>query len=145
MRPHYRSRLSVLNIDDLEHLIDVNHKVDANDPSFYKLIQYGRHEDNNLEADQTSDDYSVTDIELLFWIQSKGQKGIHRHPTLIEKLHKLLKAFQFVGTAENQVILGESVLLPKQCFVMLVAIWEKQHGRVSVTILVSDKAILKSM
>lgn len=58
MRPHYRSKLSVLDIDDLEDLIEVNHKIDANDPGFYRPSQGNR---NDLHHLQVESDYSSED------------------------------------------------------------------------------------
>lgn len=55
MRPHYRSKLSVLEIEDLEDLIEINHKIDANDPGFYRPSQGNRNELHHLEVES---DYS---------------------------------------------------------------------------------------
>lgn len=58
MRPHYRSKLSVLDIDHLDDLIDINHKIDANDPTFYRPNQGNRNELHHLEIES---DYSSPD------------------------------------------------------------------------------------
>lgn len=62
MRPHYRSKLSVLEIEDLGDLIEVNHKIDANDPMFYRSNQGNRNELHHLEVG--SDYSSQEDVTL---------------------------------------------------------------------------------
>lgn len=61
MRPHYRSRLSVLDIDDLEDLIRLNHKIDANDPNFYKPIHGNRGEIHHIDVNDSYSDCSDDD------------------------------------------------------------------------------------
>lgn len=56
MRPHYRSRLSIMDIYDFEQLIRVNHKIDASDPNFYKSPTSGRGDVNHLEAEESYDE-----------------------------------------------------------------------------------------
>lgn len=63
MRPHYRSRLSVLNIKDLDHLIEVNHKIDANDPTLYRSCHPSKGEVNHLRADNSCSDYSDNEAD----------------------------------------------------------------------------------
>lgn len=56
MRPHYRSRLSIMDIYDLEQLIRVNHKIDASDPSFYRSPSNVRGDMHHLEAEDSDDE-----------------------------------------------------------------------------------------
>lgn len=63
MRPHYRSRLSVLDIENLEDLIEVNHKIDANDPGFYRP-QEGRKEVHHLDLGESDSDNSTEESTL---------------------------------------------------------------------------------
>lgn len=56
MRPHYRSRLSTITVEDLEHLIELNHKIDANDPFFFKPLNGTRNDVNHLTVEES--DYS---------------------------------------------------------------------------------------
>lgn len=62
MRPHYRSKLSVLDIDNLEDLIDINHKIDANDASFFRSNQGNRNELHHLEVE--NDNSSEDDVTV---------------------------------------------------------------------------------
>lgn len=77
MRPHYRSRLSVLDIENLEDLIEVNHKIDANDPGFYRP-QEGRKELHHLEVDESDseDSYQEPTIHSLKVNQSDKKKTV---------------------------------------------------------------------
>lgn len=56
MRPHYRSKLATTRVHNLEHLLDLNHRIDANDPSLYRSGHNVRNEMHNLEAQSNSDD-----------------------------------------------------------------------------------------
>lgn len=72
MRPHYRSKLSVINVDDLEHLIRLNHRIDANDPSFCKPLYGTRSELHHIKAtDDSFSDYTEEDEIPIQAIQRK--------------------------------------------------------------------------
>lgn len=71
MRPHYRSRLSVMDIYDLEHLIRVNHKIDANDPNFYRPLNNVRTEIHNIEAFGSEHEYSEEENVQLNMLHKK--------------------------------------------------------------------------
>lgn len=74
MRPHYRSKLSVINIEDLDHLIEINHKIDANDQTLYRTGQGSRLEIHHLGAENDSDDYSEEDDPPICTVQNRQQQ-----------------------------------------------------------------------
>lgn len=49
MRPHYRSKLACFRVDNLAQLVDLNYRIDANDPSLHQ--PGSRHAVQNLEAE----------------------------------------------------------------------------------------------
>lgn len=53
MRPHYRSRLSTVDVEDLEHLIELNHKIDANDPFFFKSPHGDKNDVHHLAVEES--------------------------------------------------------------------------------------------
>lgn len=64
MRPHYRSKLSIMEIDDLEHLIKINHKIDACDPNFYRCPTTQRNDVHHIEPEDSESDSSEEDVPL---------------------------------------------------------------------------------
>lgn len=74
MRPHYRSRLSIMDIYDLEHLIRINHKIDASDPNFYRTNNTGKNEVNHIEAEDSGEEDSDFDEAPVQTIQ-KSQRN----------------------------------------------------------------------
>lgn len=47
MRPHYRSKISIVRVRDLEHLIQLNHRIDAADSSFQIHNEFRNTEQRN--------------------------------------------------------------------------------------------------
>ncbi|XP_062714198.1 calponin homology domain-containing protein DDB_G0272472-like [Aedes albopictus] len=71
-----RSKLSVIDIEDLDHLIEINHKIDANDQSLYRTGQVSRPEIHHLEAEEDSDDcYSEEEDTPVCVIQNRQQQN----------------------------------------------------------------------
>lgn len=94
MRPHYRSKLSVIDIEDLDHLIEINHKIDANDQSLYRTGQVSRPEIHHLEAEEDSDDcYSEEEDTPVCVIQNRQQQPESK-PQQLEKGSKQPTGFR---------------------------------------------------
>lgn len=72
MRPHYRSKLATKRVRNLDHLLDLNHRIDANDPSLYRTGHSMRNEVHNIEAQSNSDsEYSSTEECTINALQRK--------------------------------------------------------------------------
>lgn len=70
MRPHYRSKLATKRVHNLEHLLDLNHRIDATDLSLYRSGINTRNEVHNIdirsnsEEDNSSfEDYAINAIQ----------------------------------------------------------------------------------
>lgn len=89
MRPHYRSKLSVITIEDLDHLIEINHKIDANDQTLYRTGQNLRPEVHHLEAEDDSEDYDSEEEDAhVYAIQNRQQQPGGKPPHTSENKPK---------------------------------------------------------
>lgn len=72
MRPHYKSKLATTRVKNLEHLLDLNHRIDATDPNLYRSGQTTRNEIQNIDAQGGSEnEYSSTDDYFINALQRK--------------------------------------------------------------------------
>lgn len=72
MRPHYRSKLATKRVRNLEHLLDLNHRIDATDPNLYRSSFNARNEIHVLDAENHSDDdYSAPEEPTVNFVQRK--------------------------------------------------------------------------
>lgn len=83
MRPHYRSKLATTRVRNLEHLLDLNHRIDANDLSLYRTGQNTRNEVHNLDAqsyseneNSSSDEYAVNTLQRKTKTGRETQKAV---------------------------------------------------------------------
>lgn len=56
MRPHYRSMLATTRVRNLEHLLDLNHRINATDLSLYRSGNNLRNEIHNIDAQSCSEE-----------------------------------------------------------------------------------------
>ncbi|XP_062704244.1 uncharacterized protein LOC134286619 [Aedes albopictus] len=57
MRPHYRSKLACFSIRDLDQLVQVNYRIDANDPSLHPIgPKYSVHNIENQDVSESEDE-----------------------------------------------------------------------------------------
>lgn len=74
MRPHYRSKLATKRVRDLEHLLDLNHRIDATDPNLYRSSQNSRNDVYNINShvySNSEEDYSSTEEFAINALQRK--------------------------------------------------------------------------
>lgn len=71
MRPHYRSKLATVRVSNLEKLLDLNHRIDANDPSLYRSGQGLRNEVHNIDAQSNSDSEYSSEEYVVNALQKK--------------------------------------------------------------------------
>lgn len=72
MRPHYRSKLATTRVRNLEHLLDLNHRIDATDLSLYRSSSNMRNDIHNIEAQSYSEgDNSSVEEHVINALQRK--------------------------------------------------------------------------
>lgn len=89
MRPHYRSKLATTRVHNLEHLLELNHRIDANDPGLYRTGYNTRGEIHSMDAQKHSDsdyssveDYTVNAFQRKLKISQDTQKMPSNNKTL---------------------------------------------------------------
>ncbi|XP_062716625.1 uncharacterized protein LOC134292015 [Aedes albopictus] len=72
MRPHYRSKLATTRVHNLERLLELNHRIDANDPGLYRTGHAMRNEVHHIDAQSNSDsEYSSSEEYVVNALQRK--------------------------------------------------------------------------
>lgn len=95
MRPHYRSKLATIRVDNLEHLLDLNHRIDANDVSLFRTGNSTRGEVNKLYTQDLSDDsYSSQDEVQVNAIQRKQKPSRNTQTTSSHRDQDLARGSQ---------------------------------------------------
>lgn len=92
MRPHYRSKLATTRVRNLEDLLELNHRIDANDLSLFRTGHAVRNEVHNIEAQSNSDseyssieEYAVNALQRKLKI-SKETQSIPQRQTSTNKM-----------------------------------------------------------
>ena len=80
MRQHYRSKISIVKVEDLEHLIQLNHRIDAADPQLHQQSLEGgyRRPVNQLEAEGSG--YETENSAEVNAIQDRTNRHNYNNP-----------------------------------------------------------------
>ncbi|XP_062557352.1 uncharacterized protein LOC134222226 [Armigeres subalbatus] len=79
-----------MDIEDLEHLIRINHKIDASDPNFYRCPNSTRNEIHHVEAEESNNGYSEEEDNPVQMIQ-RVQRNIPKSGPAQKEPHRSLQ------------------------------------------------------
>ncbi|XP_065091908.1 hepatoma-derived growth factor-related protein 2-like [Ochlerotatus camptorhynchus] len=82
MRPHYRSKISIVRVRDLDHLISLNHRIDAADSSFQQQLDSknteSRNQRNIYKIECASSEYESEEPEAVDAIEARPNRRDQR-------------------------------------------------------------------
>lgn len=83
MRQHYRSKLACFKVTNLDELVQVNHRIDASDPSLHPIAP--RHTIHNLEAESHEDDSGSEQVNAIEKKQYQNQRPLRSQVKLVQE------------------------------------------------------------